>query len=174
MQDTAHAAGTPTAHQGGPLSNPLEQAPPCSRTRATSGGAPPRSRGNTSLERAPPRSRARSTSGGFRPARGYVPPSAGVRHARGRPSRVRRPPVHGHLMPDAGGMAPSCARGSRPGVAAPTPHGGAHPHHCGEGLCSAAGVSPVTPRAYSSTANAPDPRGGPGAPSIHFLVTLQG
>jgi hypothetical protein len=82
MQDTARAAGTPTAHQGGPLSNPLEQAPPCSRTRAPSGGAPPRSR-------------ARSPSGGFRPARGYVPPSAGVRHARGRPSRVYRPPYTG-------------------------------------------------------------------------------
>jgi hypothetical protein len=26
MQETAHAAGTPTAHQGGPLRHPLEQA----------------------------------------------------------------------------------------------------------------------------------------------------
>jgi hypothetical protein len=59
-------------------------------------------------------------------------------------------------------MAPSCARGSCPGAAAPTPQGGAHPHHCGEGLCGAAGVSPVTPRACSSTANAPDPRRGAG------------
>jgi hypothetical protein len=58
MQDMAHAAGTPTAHRGGLLRNPLEQVPPRSRTHAPSSGAPPRSRGNTSLEWAPPRSRA--------------------------------------------------------------------------------------------------------------------
>jgi hypothetical protein len=57
---------------------------------------------------------------------------------------------------------PSCARGSRPGAAAPTPQGGAHPHNCGEGPCSAAGVSTVTPCACSSTANAPSPRRGAG------------
>jgi hypothetical protein len=57
---------------------------------------------------------------------------------------------------------PSCARGSRPGAAAPTPQEGAHPHHCGKGLCSAAGVSPVTPCACSSTANVPSPRRGAG------------
>jgi hypothetical protein len=56
---------------------------------------------------------------------------------------------------------PSCARGSRPGAAAPTPQEGAHPH-CREGLCSAAGVSPVTPCACASTANAPSPRKGAG------------
>jgi hypothetical protein len=59
-------------------------------------------------------------------------------------------------------FSPACARGSRPGAAAPTPQGGAHPHHCGEGLCSTAGVSPVTPCACSSTANAPSPRRGAG------------
>jgi hypothetical protein len=53
MQDTSHAAGTPTAHQGGPLGDPLEQAPPRSRMRAPLGRAPPRSRGSASLERAP-------------------------------------------------------------------------------------------------------------------------
>jgi hypothetical protein len=52
--------------------------------------------------------------------------------------------------------------GLTPGAAAPTPQEGAHPHHCGEGLCSAAGVSPVTPCACSSTANAPSPRRGAG------------
>jgi hypothetical protein len=57
---------------------------------------------------------------------------------------------------------PSCARGSRPGAAAPTPQEGAHPHHCGDGLCNAAGVSPVTPCACSSTANVPSPRRGAG------------
>jgi hypothetical protein len=71
-------------------------------------------------------------------------------------------PVRGHLHPDTSRTAPSCARVSRPGAVAPTPQGGAHPHHCGEGLCSAAGVSPVTPCARSSTANAPSPRRGAG------------
>jgi hypothetical protein len=123
MQDTAHTAGTPTAHQGGLLRDPLKQAPPRSKTRAPAGGAPPRSRGHTSLERAPPRSRAHSPSSGFRLARGYAPPSAGVRHARGRPSHVRRPPVHGHLTPwhrrggaiMRPGLAPRCRRTNSPG-----------------------------------------------------------
>jgi hypothetical protein len=99
MQDTAHAAGTPTAHQGGPLRDPLEQAPPRSRMRAPSGGLRPvrgavlpSSRFSLARGLTPPRA-------GFRLARGCVPPSAGVRHARGRPSRMRRPPVHGHLTP---------------------------------------------------------------------------
>jgi hypothetical protein len=69
---------------------------------------------------------------------------------------------------------PSCARGSRPVAAAPTPQEGAHPHHCGKGLCSAASVSPMTPCACPSTANVPSPRRGPASPSICFLVTLQG
>jgi hypothetical protein len=34
MQDMAHAAETPAAHQGGPLEDPLEQASPRSRMRA--------------------------------------------------------------------------------------------------------------------------------------------
>jgi hypothetical protein len=67
---------------------------------------------------------------------------------------------------------PLCARGSRPGAAAPTPQEGAHPHHCGKGLWSAAGVSPVTPCACPSTANVPSPRRGPASPSICF--TLEG
>jgi hypothetical protein len=60
--------------------------------------------------------------------------------------------------------APSCARGSRPGAAAPTPQEGAHPHHCGGGggLCGAASASPVTPCTCSSTAYAPNPRRGAG------------
>jgi hypothetical protein len=60
MQDTAHAAEAPTAHQGGPLEDPLEQASPRSRIRTFLGRAPPRSRGCAYLERAPPRSRVRS------------------------------------------------------------------------------------------------------------------
>jgi hypothetical protein len=166
MQVTNHAGhgpsrGTQTAHRDDPLRSPLE--------------------------RAPPRSRAHSPSGGFRPVRGTNPPSSGSAPARGltppRASRVSlegpsrpRPgpatltgvphacagPVHGHLTPWRRGTAPSCARGSRPGAAAPTPQGGAHPRHCGKGLCGTAGVSPVTPRAHYSTANAPDPRRGAG------------
>jgi hypothetical protein len=60
MQDMAHAAEAPTAHQGGPLEDPLEQASPRSRARASLGQAPPRSRGCAYLEQAPPRSRVRS------------------------------------------------------------------------------------------------------------------
>jgi hypothetical protein len=60
MQDMAHAAETPAAHQGGPLEDPLEQASPRSRMRASLGRAPPRSRGCAYLERTPPRSRVRS------------------------------------------------------------------------------------------------------------------
>jgi hypothetical protein len=72
-QGMAHATVAPTAHQGGPLKDPLEQAPPHSRAHASLGRAPPRSRGCAYLERAPPRSRA---------------------------LRTRMPvPVHGHLMP---------------------------------------------------------------------------
>jgi hypothetical protein len=52
------------------------------------------------------------------------------------------------------GLAPRCRRTNSPGRS-PTPP-------LWEGLCSAAGVSPVTPRAYSITANAPDPRRGAG------------
>jgi hypothetical protein len=64
MQDTAHATGTPTAHQGGPLRDPLERAPPRSRTRAPSGGLRP-VRG------------AALPSSGLHPARGLTPPRAG-------------------------------------------------------------------------------------------------
>jgi hypothetical protein len=85
MQDTAHAAEAPTAHQGGPLEDPLEQAPPRSMMRASLGRAPSRSRGYAYLEQAPPRSRVRSAL-----ERG-PPPSRAL--------RTRAPaPVRGHLM----------------------------------------------------------------------------
>jgi hypothetical protein len=64
MQGTAHAAGTPTALQGGPLRDPLEQAPPRSRRRAPSGGLRP-VRG------------AALPPSGFHRARGLAPPRAG-------------------------------------------------------------------------------------------------
>jgi hypothetical protein len=60
----AHATVAPTAHQGGPLKDPLEQAPPRSRAHASLGQAPPRSRGcayPASLE-GPRRPRAGSAS----------------------------------------------------------------------------------------------------------------
>jgi hypothetical protein len=83
MQDTAHAAEAPTAHQGGPHEDPLEQASPRSRMRASLGRTPSRSRGYACLERAPPRSRVRSAL-----ERG--PP-------RSRALRTRAPaPVRGH------------------------------------------------------------------------------
>jgi hypothetical protein len=77
MQDTTHAARTSTAHQSGPLEDPLEEASPRSRMRAALGRAPSRSRGCASLEQALPRSRARSPSSRLRLARGSAPPRAG-------------------------------------------------------------------------------------------------
>jgi hypothetical protein len=71
-QGMAHAAVALTAHQSGPLKDPLEQAPPRSRGCAYLEQAPPRSRVRAALEQAPSRSRA---------------------------LRTRTPvPVHGHLM----------------------------------------------------------------------------
>jgi hypothetical protein len=91
MQGTAHAAGTSTAHQGGPLRNPLGQAPPRSRTRAPLGRASPRSRGSTSLERAPPRSRAHSLSSRFRPLEGTSRPRPGSATLEGAPHACADP-----------------------------------------------------------------------------------
>jgi hypothetical protein len=67
---TAHAAVALTAHRGGPLKGPLEQAPPRSRMHAYLERAPPRSTVHASLEQAPPRSRALRTRMPV-PARGY-------------------------------------------------------------------------------------------------------
>jgi hypothetical protein len=53
----AHATVAPTAHQSGPLKDPLEQAPPRSRANTSLEWAPPRSRVYAYLERALPRSR---------------------------------------------------------------------------------------------------------------------
>jgi hypothetical protein len=72
-QGMAHASVAPTAHQGGPLEDPLEQAPPRSRAYASLGRAPPRSRGCAYLERAPPRSRALRTRTTV-PVRGHLMP----------------------------------------------------------------------------------------------------
>jgi hypothetical protein len=53
----AHSAVAPTAHQGGPLKDPLEQAPRRSRAHTSLERVPPHSRVYAYLERAPPRSR---------------------------------------------------------------------------------------------------------------------
>jgi hypothetical protein len=95
----ARAAVALTAHQGGPLKDPLEQAPPRSRVHASLERAPPRSKGCASLGRAPPRSKGCA----------YLeraPPHSRVRSAlergppRSRALHTRAPaPVRRHLMP---------------------------------------------------------------------------
>jgi hypothetical protein len=78
MQDTAHAAGTPTAHLDGPLRSPLGQAPPRSRVHSSLGGLRPVRGATLLLARAPPRSRGKSSLERLRPARGLSPPRAGL------------------------------------------------------------------------------------------------
>jgi hypothetical protein len=83
----AHATVALKAHQGGPLKDPLERAPPHSRAHTSLGWAPPRSRECAYLEQAPPCSRVRA-------ALDQGPP-------RSRVLRMRTPvPVrgYGHLM----------------------------------------------------------------------------
>jgi hypothetical protein len=132
MQDMAHAAKAPAAHQA------AHSKTPSNRFRLARGCAPPSGGLLPDRGGAPPSSEVRL-------ARGSAPPSNGVRLARGCPARARLLPHAGIKCPDIGGTAPSCARGTRPGAAAPTPQEGAHPHHCGGGLCGTAGASPVTP-----------------------------
>jgi hypothetical protein len=79
----AHAAVAPTAHQDGPLKDPLEQALPRSRAHASPERAPPGSRGCAYLKQAPPRSRVCSALKRATP--------------RSRAPRTRTPvPVRGH------------------------------------------------------------------------------
>jgi hypothetical protein len=139
-------------------------------------------------------------SGGLRPVRGGALPSSRLRLARGpAPPRAGSASLEGPPRPRPGptslegaphacacsrtrafnALTPARRRHHAPGARAPVP-----PHQLprrepipitvGGGLCNAAGASPVTPAACSSTANAPSPRRGPAAPSICFLVTLQG
>jgi hypothetical protein len=149
MQDMAHDAKAPAAHQAAHSKTPSNKlrlargcAPPSDGLRPVRGGAPPSSE--------------------VRLARGSAPLSNGVRLTRGHPTRARLPLRAGIKCPDIGRTAPSCAQGTRPGAAAPTPQEGAHPHHCGGELCGAVGASPVMPCTCSSTANAPSPRRGAG------------
>jgi hypothetical protein len=98
MQDTAHAAGTPTAIEAALLEVPS------SRLRLARGRAPPRAgsapfegqhfprAGSAPLEGSPPLERV-SPRSRVRPALGRGPP-------RSRAPRTRAPaPVHGHLTP---------------------------------------------------------------------------
>jgi hypothetical protein len=130
MQGMAHTAKAQAAHQAAHSKTPSNRyrlargyAPPSGGLRPDRGGAPPSSE--------------------VRLARGSAPPSNGVRPVRGRPARVRLPPRTGIKCSDLGGTVPSCARGTRPGAAAPTPQEGAHPHHCGGGGDCAARPVPV-------------------------------
>jgi hypothetical protein len=159
----AHAAVAPTTHQGGPLKDPLEQAPPRSRTHASLGWAPPRSRGYAYLERAPPRSRVRA-------AFEQAPPHSRALRTR-TPVPVRR---YGHLMLwqwRGGaimhlGLAPrSCRTNSLGGNPSPPLWGTVR-----RGRCQPRDAAPPTPvRLTRRTLE-----GGPAAPSICFPVTLQG
>jgi hypothetical protein len=163
MQDTAHAA----KDLNGPLRQPSRRSPragfapledaclpragsvPFEGVRSPRAGSAPLE-GPLPLEQTPPRSRVRLGLDRS-PLRSRAPPPA-----------CACPRTLGIYRSDTGVAAPSCARGSRPGAAKPTPQEGAHSHHYGKGLCDAAGVSPVTPCACASTANAPSPRKGAG------------
>jgi hypothetical protein len=150
MQDMARDAKAPAAHQA------AHSKTPSSRFHLARGCAPP--------------------SDGLRPVRGGAPPSSEVRLARG-----SAPPSNGLASLEGTPRTRACSRtrtlnaltsaGRRhhaPRARAPVP-----PHQLprrepipitvgGGGLCSAAGVSPVTPCTCSSTANAPSPRRGAG------------
>jgi hypothetical protein len=83
----AHAAVASVAHRGGPLKEPLEQAPPRSRAHTSLKRAPPRSRAHAYLERAPPRSRVHAA------LEQALPRSRALRTRTPVPIRV-----YGHLM----------------------------------------------------------------------------
>jgi hypothetical protein len=161
MQDMAHATKAPAAHQA------AHSKTPSNRFRLARGCAPPSGGLRPVRGDAPP-------SSGLRLARGSAPPSNGVRLARGHPARTRLLPYAGIKGPDIGGAAPSCAQGSRPGAAAPTPQEGAHPHHCRgtvrSGRCQSRYAVPPAPVRLTRRAL----ERGSAAPSIRFLVTLQG
>jgi hypothetical protein len=139
-------------------------------------------------------------SGGLRPVRGGALPSSRLRLARGpAPPRAGSASLEGPPRPRPGPASlesarHACAWSRTWAFNALTLAGRRHhvprarasvlshqlprrepiPTTVGGGLCNAAGASPVTPAACSGTANAPSPRRGPAAPSICFLVTLQG
>jgi hypothetical protein len=157
----AHATVALTAHQSGPLKDPLEQAPPRSRAHTSLERAPPRSRGCAYFEQTPPRSRVRT-------ALEQAPP-------RSRELHTRTPvPVHGHLMfrqRQGGaimrlGLAPRfCCTNSLGGNPSPPLWGTVR-----RGRCQSRDDAPPTPVRLTRRAL----EGGPAAPSIYLPVTLQG
>jgi hypothetical protein len=161
MQGTAHAAEAPTAHQGGPLEDPLEQASPRSRMHASradsvplegvrlpragsaslEGPLRPRT-GSASLEGAPS-ARACSHTRAFNALR-----TAGRRHH----ACGARAPVSPHQLPRKE-LIPASVGGT-----------------VRRGRCQSRDAAP--PTAVRLTRRALE--GGPAAPSTCFLVTLQG
>jgi hypothetical protein len=144
----AHAAVVSTAHQGGPLVDPLEQAPPRSRAHASLGRALPRSRENASLEWAPPRSMVRA-------ALEQAPP-------RSRAFRARTPvPVRAFNVLTIAGRRHHAPGARTPVLSHQLPRREPIPATVGD--CAAWPVpAPWRRAAYSSTANAPSPRRGAG------------
>jgi hypothetical protein len=152
---------SPTAHQGGPLEDPLELASPRSRMRASLGSAPSRSRGCAYLKRTPPRSRAHS-------------PRTGSASLEGAPHACAcsRTPAFNALTP-----AGRCHHA--PGARAPVP-----PHQLPRRDPIPATVGGIVRRGRRQSRDAALPapvrltrralEGGPAAPSACFLVTLQG
>jgi hypothetical protein len=160
-QGMARAAVAPTAHQGGPLKDPLEQAPPRSRAhhRPRAGSAPfegvrlPRT-GSASLE-GPPRPRAGSAS------------LEGTPHAHAcSRTRAFNALVTAGRRHHAPGLAPRCRRTNSPGGNPSPPLWGT----VRRGRRQSRDAAPPTPVRLTRRAL----EGGPAAPSVYFLVTLQG
>jgi hypothetical protein len=156
MQDMAHATEVPTAHQGGPLEDPLKQASPRSRMRTSLGRAPPRSRGCAYLEAG-----SASLEGPLRPRTGTAS-LEGAPHARAC-SRARA----------FNALTAAGRRHHAPGARAPVP-----PHQLPRrepipatvggtvrrGRCQSRDDAPPAPVRLTRRAL----EGGPAAPSICF------
>jgi hypothetical protein len=163
MQDTAHAAGAPTVHQGGLLENPLEQASPHSRMRASvpfEGVRLPRAgsaslEGPFPLEQAPPRP-SRTGSASLEDA-----PHSCAR-ARAQAFNAMTTAGRRHHAPGARAPVPPHQLPRRDPI--PATMGGT----VRRGRCQSRDAEPPTPVRLMRRAL----EGGPAAPSICFLVTL--
>jgi hypothetical protein len=159
----AHATVALTAHQGSPLKDLLEQAPPRSRAYTSLGWAPPRSRAHAS-----PRAGFASLEGMRRPRAGSAS-LEGASHAHAH-SRTRVWAFN--VLTTAGGaimrlgLAPrSCCTNSLGGNPSPPLWGTVR-----RGRCQSRDAAPPTLVRLTRRAL----EGGPAAPSIYFPVTLQG
>jgi hypothetical protein len=159
----ARATVAPTAHQGGPLKDPLEQAPPRSRAHTSLGWAPPRFEGVRL-----PRAGSASLEGPYRPQAGPASLEAAPHaHARSR-TRVRAfnaLTTAGRRYHAPGTRAPICCTNSLGGNPSPPLWGTVR-----RGRCQYRDAAPPTPVRLTRRAL----EGGPAAPSICFPVTLQG